>query len=324
MLAHAVLASLCAGLVSASVICSDGTVCPDKNTCCLTKKGYGCCILPSAVCCPDLLHCCPHGYHCSDGDGTHSCVKDGLPWFRLPWHKNTPAKEPETTALQLSLSKSDNTAPRKESAILEKQSSAAVVHCDNYFVCPDGTTCCRSPYGTWSCCSFSLGQCCIDGIHCCPYGFHCDLTTFRCLRGSLSIAASPQLPALRSDYQDLCCLTEAGCCQAGFHCDRELRACVSDVVAPVVWTTLTEDRGDGGVALRGVIRCDGHFYCPADNSCCRTPTGEWGCCPYQLGQCCMDGRHCCEYHWTCDPTSMSCNKGENYIPSATIGQIQEI
>jgi len=34
--------------------------------------------------------------------------------------------------------------------------SVSVVHCDAATVCPDGTTCCLSPYGVWYCCPFSM------------------------------------------------------------------------------------------------------------------------------------------------------------------------
>lgn len=34
--------------------------------------------------------------------------------------------------------------------------SVSVVHCDPYTVCPNGTTCCRSPFGKWSCCPFFM------------------------------------------------------------------------------------------------------------------------------------------------------------------------
>ncbi|XP_063045560.1 progranulin-like [Engraulis encrasicolus] len=414
MLVHAVLASFCVCLVSASVLCPDGNTCPDKNTCCLTNSGYyGCCPHPLAVCCPDKLHCCPNGYHCY----TTKCVKQGLPWLRLQRSKNTPAKK-ETfqtgTPLQLSPPKPDNSiavrelsailekpsgvgvadvrcdsshtcpdgstccksvytgawyccpytsgqcckdgihccphgtycdlktfrclggndsipaspqipalrtdyqsplddesktsqtgtplqpdnsiALRESSAILEKPSGVGVgvgvadVRCDSSHTCPDGSTCCKSVYtGAWYCCPYTSGQCCKDGIHCCPHGTYCDLKTFRCLGGNDSIPASPQIPALRTDYQDPCCLNgnEAGCCQVGFHCDTERRVCVDDLAPLDIHTTLEgqeqgrelEALGGGRVALRGIIRCDGGLYCPADHSCCRTPTGEWGCCP---------------------------------------------
>jgi len=79
--------------------CSDGkNHCPDGQTCCKieTKKGYGCCPYPDAVCCKGTLVCCPHAMTCcglyrccpfpnavccKDGrrcclDGTQ-CCKDG-------------------------------------------------------------------------------------------------------------------------------------------------------------------------------------------------------------------------------------------------------
>ncbi|XP_041931838.1 progranulin-like isoform X1 [Alosa sapidissima] len=177
MLAHAVLTFLCVGLVSATVVCPDGGLCPDKNTCCLTTRGYGCCNDPFAVCCSDQLHCCPAGYRC--GDAAQSCVKDGLPWFRLQWTMNSPAKEPETGPLKLSLPDSET------NAIQERPTDLSVVWCnDNHTThCPDGTTCCLSPYFGWGCCNHPLAQCCSDGIHCCPHGYYCDSTSTQCLRG---------------------------------------------------------------------------------------------------------------------------------------------
>uniref|UniRef100_A0A4W4H4Q7 Granulins domain-containing protein n=2 Tax=Electrophorus electricus TaxID=8005 RepID=A0A4W4H4Q7_ELEEL len=58
----------------------------------------------------------------------------------------------------------------------------------------------------------------------------------------------------------------------------------------------------------GNIRCSSYFYCPAANTCCKTLTGQWGCCPYILGQCCKDGKHCCERGYECDVTFSSCKK----------------
>ncbi len=38
----------------------------------------------------------------------------------------------------------------------EPAESVSVVHCDASTICPDGTTCCLSPYGVWFCCPFSM------------------------------------------------------------------------------------------------------------------------------------------------------------------------
>uniref|UniRef100_A0A3B3R687 Granulins domain-containing protein n=2 Tax=Paramormyrops kingsleyae TaxID=1676925 RepID=A0A3B3R687_9TELE len=71
-----------------------------------------------------------------------------------------------------------------------------------------------------------------------------------------------------------------------------------------------------GLPQSSIIICDMHFFCPTGNTCCQGPTGQWGCCPYSLGQCCKDGRHCCEYGFRCDWTSLKCTKGYLQFPSA--------
>ncbi|XP_053531312.1 progranulin-like [Ictalurus punctatus] len=207
----AVLVLLMVGLVSCSIVCPDGTECEDKNTCCPTKTGYACCQYPSAVCCPDKAHCCPQDYQCDLE--TQLCKKKGLPWYRIPLSSQIAAEEEEKRA-PVALVKSDNP-------------SLSVVHCDNFYTCPDGTTCCRSPFGQWSCCIYSVGQCCPDGIHCCPFGYRCDSTSTHCFRGALRLPASPQIAAMQSNtIQDQCCQSDTGCCPIGFHCDEEV--CITD------------------------------------------------------------------------------------------------
>ena len=52
------------------------TRCPTRTTCCenlLSLTGYGCCMEPDAVRCPDSWHCCPRGAHCSPDCNFRSC-----------------------------------------------------------------------------------------------------------------------------------------------------------------------------------------------------------------------------------------------------------
>ncbi|XP_022809635.1 uncharacterized protein LOC111346630 [Stylophora pistillata] len=52
------------------------TRCPARTTCCedlLSLTGYGCCMEPNAVSCPDSWHCCPRGSHCSPSCSFRSC-----------------------------------------------------------------------------------------------------------------------------------------------------------------------------------------------------------------------------------------------------------
>ncbi|XP_050993325.1 progranulin-like [Labeo rohita] len=121
--------------------------------------------------------------------------------------------------------------------------SVNVVHCTTTVVCPDGTTCCLSPYGVWSCCPYPMGQCCRDGVHCCPHGYYCDSTT-HCSRGWLKLPSSSQMT------------TKA----------IQKPKSVSFVQA-LKWQGQTE-----------MVHCDGNVYCPADQFCCKTAAGQWGCC----------------------------------------------
>ncbi|XP_030645255.1 progranulin-like [Chanos chanos] len=293
----AVLMLLMVGLVSSDINCPDGHQCTDESTCCKTSSGYECCPYPSAVCCDDQTHCCPNGYTCDTQSG--QCKKQGLPLVAIPLLKRVPAKKPQSPM---------SSAPVSESV------NVSVVHCDNQAACPDGTTCCKAPSGIWYCCPLPMAQCCSDGTHCCPHGYHCDPTLTRCQPGGLSLPASPHLPSPRvKTTKDRCCLTETGCCPSGFHCDEAGGSCVSDTHEGIPMTPLVQ--ATDGKAASGVIRCDGSFFCPAKYSCCQTPSGKWGCCPYQLGQCCKDGKHCCEYGYTCGDQSDQCLKGYFRIPA---------
>ena len=60
-----------------STFCPDMvTRCPTRTTCgenLLSLTGYGCCMEPDAVSCPDNWHCCPRGTHCSPDCNFRSC-----------------------------------------------------------------------------------------------------------------------------------------------------------------------------------------------------------------------------------------------------------
>ncbi|XP_022602730.1 granulins-like [Seriola dumerili] len=274
---------------SSSIICPDGHVCSDDSTCCMTKYGYSCCPYPKAVCCSDLAHCCPSGFRCNMV--TQMCEKENQPWMNTPMAKKEAAEESNPPVIPVS--------PLMEikSNHVPDQKKVSVVHCDNYYTCPSGTTCCRHPKGAWFCCGYSPGQCCLDGYHCCPYGYDCDLTYTHCVRESLRYPFTPKqapssVPAsLISPSED----------KASFQ-ERPM-------------TALTEASGSAPKA--GVIRCDSKFYCSGGTTCCKGPTGQWNCCPYPLGQCCSDGKHCCQYGYNCEPSSLSCRRFYSQVASGT-------
>uniref|UniRef100_A0A6Q2XIQ6 Granulins domain-containing protein n=1 Tax=Esox lucius TaxID=8010 RepID=A0A6Q2XIQ6_ESOLU len=96
---------------------------------------------------------------------------------------------------------------------------------------------------------------CPDGTTCClhRYGYKLDL---------------------RFPPQGRCCLDGNHCCPSGFDCDFSFSKC------DVPLTGLLPASND--TPQPGVIHCDTKFYCPPGNSCCKRPTGQWGCCSYPL------------------------------------------
>ncbi|XP_062265778.1 granulin 2 isoform X1 [Platichthys flesus] len=275
--------------LASGLTCPDGKVCQDNNTCCMSTKGYACCHYPNAVCCSDQTHCCPSGYRCNIA--SQMCEKQGQPWMTIPMEKKEAAEEPAPPVLPIS--------PLQEltNNHVPEASKSSVVRCDGYYSCPDRTTCCRHPTGVWFCCSYFPGRCCLDGYHCCPYGFDCDVTYTYCVREGLRYPFTPR-QALSSVPASLISPP-----------DHE----VSFQETPM--TALTE--ASDGSPEAGVIRCDSKFYCSDGTTCCKGSKGQWSCCPYPLGQCCSDGRHCCPYGSTCDPSSLKCTAFYSVFPSGS-------
>ncbi|KAM3596836.1 uncharacterized protein V6R79_021521 [Siganus canaliculatus] len=266
-------------LVSCSISCPDGKRCSDDATCCLTERGYSCCPYPKAVCCTDLRHCCPSGYRCNLI--TEMCEKESQPWMTIPMTKKEAAQAPSSSVLSFSPFHVVKNNPEQE--------KSTVVHCDNYYTCPTGYSCCRHPTGVWFCCPYSPARCCLDGYHCCPYGYDCDYSYTHCVRRGLMYPfTSKQVP--------------------------------SSIPAAFVAPSEDQDKSqetsvaDQSTGTETVIRCDSKFFCEVGTSCCKGPDDHWACCPYPLAQCCQDGVHCCQYGYTCDPESLSCRTGFHQIP----------
>ncbi|XP_060727012.1 granulin b isoform X1 [Tachysurus vachellii] len=320
---------VCMLSVCSALICPDGGMCDNGNTCCQTSwGGYGCCPLPNAECCSDHLHCCHEGTLCDTEHGTCVNKTHSLEWVR------------RVSAKQITLPQ-------------------AVVCPDQESECPDDTTCCQMPDGIWGCCPMPNAVCCEDRRHCCPEGTSCDIAHSRCVsavRGSIPLLR--KFPAIHKDAavnkgsvkfpgsndvicpdkestcpddttccklangsygccpmpNAVCCEDYVHCCPEGTTCDLEHGACVlvSELNAMTVEATPTLHIKPTVPAFPRPSqnindKCDPTFSCPQDTTCCKMATGDWGCCPLPQAVCCEDHLHCCPHNTVCNVQAGTCD-----------------
>ncbi|XP_038077891.1 uncharacterized protein LOC119745555 isoform X14 [Patiria miniata] len=302
-----------------NVVCPGGSAqCPSGNTCCMLASGqWGCCPLPSAVCCSDHVHCCPNGYTCDVSQGTCSLGKMVLPWF----------DKTEATSLSTNNSPSPN-----------------IICPGGRYQCPTGTTCCKSNTGAYNCCPYPQAVCCADYIHCCPYGYICELSTATCHLNGLSLPwesnkeavslSDPAMPepnvvcpggSAQCPSGNTCCMLASGqwgccplpsavccsdhvhCCPHGYTCDVSQGTCsLGDMV--LAWYEKSEAKPV--VPEPNVVCPGGSAQCPSGNTCCMLASGQWGCCPLPSAVCCSDHVHCCPHGYTCDVSQGTCSLGD--------------
>ncbi|XP_034716514.1 granulin b isoform X5 [Etheostoma cragini] len=303
--------------LSSALVCPDGGMCEDKNTCCKNTVGeYGCCPLPHAECCSDHLHCCFEGTVC---DLVHSkCVNKTV---SLPWMRRVPTKQ-ALLGPQVTLG----------------ERVKAVICPDEESECPDDTTCCQLLDGSWGCCPLPKAVCCEDKLHCCPGGTKCDLAHSKCVSASMeSFPMLQKLPARRIENNPVstvgsvicpggksscpesftCCLltsgdygccpyTEAMCCSDHIHC------CPSDTICDMEHGICKS--GDTSLpllkkiaAVPNDVECpDKISACPDETTCCQMTNGTYGCCPMPNAVCCSDHAHCCPEGTECDLSHSTC------------------
>ncbi|XP_034563419.1 granulin b isoform X2 [Notolabrus celidotus] len=301
--------------LSAALVCPDGGMCEDKNTCCKnTVGGYGCCPLPHAECCSDHLHCCYKGTIC---DLAHSkCVNKTV---SLPWVRRVPAKQAPLI-------------PQLEESV------KAVICPDKASECPDDTTCCQLLDGSWGCCPLAKAVCCEDKLHCCPEGTKCDIAHSRCVSASLeSFPLLEKIPARRRDNDTAltvtavtcpggksscpdsytCCLLSSGdygCCPypEAICCSDHLHCCPSSTICDLEHGVCKsgEERfpllKKIAAVLNDVMCPDKKSACPDEMTCCQTDSGSYGCCPMPDAVCCSDQVHCCPAGTQCDLVHKAC------------------
>ncbi|KAM7232345.1 hypothetical protein CapIbe_017106 [Capra ibex] len=329
--------ALVTGLV-AGTQCPDGQLCP--VACCLDPNGatYSCCnpVLdqrPSVLSqrlgrpCQADGHCAP-GYSCiltasgtssccpfpeavSCGDGRHCCPRG----FHCSADGRSCFQRSDTKPLD-------------------------AVQCpDKQFQCPNSSTCCTMPDGSWGCCPMPQASCCEDKIHCCPHGTSCDLARGRCLSAIGTHPLAKKMPAHKTkssvilcpDGQSqcpdgstccklptgkygccpmpnaICCSDHLHCCPQNSVCDLTQSKCLSKENTTDLLTKLPAHTVQD-------VKCDMEVSCPDDYTCCRLQSGAWGCCPFVQAVCCEDHVHCCPSGFRCDTEKGVCQQGTRRVP----------
>ncbi|XP_074796750.1 progranulin isoform X1 [Natator depressus] len=297
------------------VQCDEQTSCPEGNTCCRLATGeWGCCPLEEAVCCQDHVHCCPKGHICDPTGG--SCHPPAAP---VPWLEKTPAR-------------------------VRAPSAGRDVQCDEQTSCPEGNTCCRLATGDWGCCPLPEAVCCQDHIHCCPKGHTCDPVGGSCQQALLSVPWAPKAPAhvpgatqsrgvkcnqtVSCEDGQTCCKSETGtwacchlpnavccedhqhCCPGGYTCNLATQSCEKQQAGRVLPgdLSLVAPLLPASPEPSNKVTCDAQHYCRTHQTCCKAASGTWACCPYFMGFCCPDQRHCCPWGYRCSRSSLDCKR----------------
>lgn len=298
--------------------CDKSTRCPGKATCCKTPTGaWACCPLPEAVCCDDHIHCCPHGTVCNLAAET--CDDPFRVRPSLSWAEKIPALSSE----------------------------AEDEKCDKETMCPGGTTCCKKTSGQWACCPLPQAVCCNDHEHCCPKGYKCNVVEQTCDKpGEMSLPWVQKTPALQKDIPQtlaasgltrtmcdphtscprdttccfmkntqkwgccpvphaICCPDGDHCCPRGHTCEPHRASCSRGPDVIPWFTKLSSFNETESVTD---VKCDDKTSCASGTTCCKLPTGAWGCCPLVKAVCCQDHEHCCPQSYTCNMQTGTCEK----------------
>ncbi|KAK7469520.1 hypothetical protein BaRGS_00036466 [Batillaria attramentaria] len=322
----------CAMVVRAqegSVKCDDGEQCPDKTTCCKLAREteYGCCPMPSAVCCSDKIHCCPSGSKCDVSSGTCVQTDNVLRFFRhgqAPTVKRFPAhklesKEPEEKPLIIG---------EWEAGLPMEEFRPKATECpDGETECPSTSTCCLLKSGSYGCCDGKDAVCCSDGQHCCPQGYTCDEKRQACTSASRGLTfrwvdkkpvrARP-IPKVTvnvtcldkktvclendtccnatKDYgccplaHAVCCLDKRHCCPVGTVCDIPHQRCYKKE-DDVEWEQPWVERRRPDASPAGKVRENSSSVFGKSRS---SVFGKGGGVTCQDGQMCQDGQTCCQ------------------------------
>nr|XP_023646390.1 granulins-like [Paramormyrops kingsleyae] len=326
-----------------AVICPDGeSECPDGTTCCqLPDSSWGCCPMAKAVCCEDRKHCCPEGTKC---DLEHSkCLYptqgETIIVKKFPARRRASPEDHGRRAANTPGGKSQYSGGQTP---LRRKLTAApsdVICPDVVSRCPNEMTCCQLSNGSYGCCPMPRAVCCSDFLHCCPDGTKCDLAHSTCVSsGGSSVSWAAKLPAKPAPQAErgnvvpcndtVACPDNTTCCKMAAEqwaccpfsqavcCDDHMHCCPHGTICNLVSSTC--DTPTSPVPRldkrQPDDQCNSTASCPGQATCCRTPNGDWACCPLPQAVCCDDHIHCCPHGHTCNVAAGTCDSPSGPVP----------
>ncbi|GFY69104.1 hypothetical protein TNIN_25771 [Trichonephila inaurata madagascariensis] len=149
-------------------------------------------------------------------------------------------------------------------------------------ICDPKETCCPAlVIGGWTCCPYPNAICCADLEHCCPDGTVCSPDSQSCYPKMLPTVPNQLQKRQGDEYEE----------------DKT-------ITIPARFDFCSEE-----------TMC-------FNSTCCIQEGGDvfderYGCCPFIDGECCADGKHCCEPTERCSQTSKFCIRRDYSIGPAT-------
>ncbi|XP_043911182.1 progranulin isoform X2 [Protopterus annectens] len=350
---------LFAGVVVA-LKCPDGLLCRDEASCCeLPGGGYSCCssqkevmkplsMIPSGLVNNITGNACPDNTYCP---AEYSCVQLPLGSFGCcPLPEAACCKDVNHCCPKGFRCSKDGKSCIKESDVPKL---GAVMCPDEKSECPDFSTCCELPDGSWGCCPYSQAVCCEDKEHCCPERTRCDLKHYRCVSHGRSLQMRHVFPSeeallqsgkgnmklddvpcpnktngcpdgttccqLRDGHYGCCPFENAVCCNDHEHCCPHGYEC--DLVKPKCKPLNSQMSVKIAPVTSRVkdVPCDDTSSCPDGSTCCKMASGAWGCCPIPDAVCCEDHEHCCPQGTKCNLPAQTCDdsKGSTSLLTKT-------
>lgn len=100
----------------------------------------------------------------------------------------------------------------------------------------------------------------------------------------------------------VCCADGKHCCPHGYRCNSSSMTCVKQTETVRFLNTTAS------VRKLKIICPGGKDGCLDGDTCCKSASGGYGCCPEPNAVCCLNGKNCCPQGYTCDLVKCACRK----------------